>query len=57
MTIREIGGIRGMEQPMGTDGTARVSRNVDLIANGVGLDARAPSRRPIGRSILFCTIV
>lgn len=42
-----------MEQPIGTDGTARVSRNVDLIANVVGLDARAPSRRPIGRSILF----
>lgn len=57
MTIREIGAIRGILRPIETVGTARVSRNVDLIANGVGLDAGAPSRRPIGRRILFCTIV
>lgn len=34
MTIREIGGIRGIRQPMESVGTARVSRNVDLIATG-----------------------
>lgn len=53
MTIREIRGIRGNRRPMETVGKARVSRNVDLIANVVGLDAPAPSRRPIGRRISF----
>lgn len=48
MTIREIRGIRGNREPMKTVGKARVSRNVDLIPNGVGLDASAPPRRPIG---------
>lgn len=40
MTIREIGGIRGIHQPMETVGTVRVSRNVDLIANGGGIGRR-----------------
>lgn len=64
MTIREIGGIRGIQQPMETVGTARVSRNVDLIASGGGIGRRcaaAPSsRRPIGRFTSFlydCTFL
>ena len=40
MTIREIGGIRGIRQPMESVGTARVSRNVDLIATGGGIGRR-----------------
>lgn len=40
MTIREIGWIRGIPQPIVSFGTARVSRNVDLIANGGGIGGR-----------------
>jgi hypothetical protein len=40
MTIREIGGIRGIRRPMESVGTARVSRNVDLIATGGGIGRR-----------------
>lgn len=47
MTIREIGGIRGNWRPIESFGTARVSRNVDLIATGGGIGGRraaTPSR-------------
>lgn len=61
MTIREIGGIRGFRRPIESVGTARVSRNVDLIANGGGIGRRCAElslfRRPLDAQILFCTIV
>lgn len=61
MTIREIGGIRGMRRPIESVGTARVSRNVDLIASGGGIGRRCaaapPYRRLLDARILFCTIV
>lgn len=64
MTIREIGGIRGIRQPMKTVGKARISRNVDLIAYGGGIGRRCaaapPTRRPIGRFTSFlydCTFL